>query len=49
MGIARDHGAAAEDLAAAYVRLLGWEVVARNTRLAGVEVDLVAEIGRAHV
>lgn len=49
MGLARDHGAAAEDLAAAYLTLLGWEVMARNTRLAGVEVDLVAREGRTTV
>ena len=49
MGIARDHGAAGEDLAAAYLALLGWELVARNTRLAGVEVDLVARDGRTTV
>src|SRR5207249_1877256 len=48
-GIARTHGAAAEDLAAAYLALLGWEVEARNTRLAGVEVDLVAREGRTTV
>jgi len=49
MGLARDHGVAAEDLAAAYLALLGWELVARNTRLAGVEVDLVAREGRTTV
>ena len=49
MGLARDHGAAAEDLAAAYLSLLGWELTARNTRLAGVEIDLVAREGRTMV
>jgi putative endonuclease len=49
MGIARTHGTAAEDLAAAYLALLGWEVEARNTRLGGVEVDLVARDGRTTV
>ncbi len=49
MGIARRRGTAAEDLAAAYLSLLGWDVVARNTRLAGVEVDLVACDGRTTV
>ncbi len=49
MGVARDHGAAAEDLAAAYVALLGWELAARNTRLAGVEVDLLAREGRTWI
>ena len=49
MGLARTHGAAAEDLAAAYLSLLGWELSARNSRLAGVEVDLVARDGRTTV
>ena len=49
MGLARSHGVAAEDLAAAYLTLLGWELAARNTRLAGVEVDLVALDGRTIV
>lgn len=38
-------GAAAEDLAAAYVRLLGYEIVARNVRIGGGEIDLVGRIG----
>jgi putative endonuclease len=49
MGIARRHGVAAEDLAAAYVTLLGWDVAARNIRIARVEVDLVARDGRTIV
>ena len=49
MVLARKHGAAAEDLAAAYLQLLGWDVEARNTRLAGVEVDLVAVESRTTV
>ncbi len=49
MGVARDHGAAAEYLAAAYLALLGWEIAARNVRLAGVEVDLVARESRTTV
>jgi putative endonuclease len=49
VGLARNHGTAAEDLAAAYLTLLGWELAARNTRLAGVEVDLVARDGRTTV
>ena len=49
MGIARNHGIAAEDLAAAYIRLLGWDVLSRNARLAGVEIDLVALEGRTTV
>jgi putative endonuclease len=49
MGIARAHGQAGESLAAAYLALAGCEVRARNTRLAGVEVDLVAADGRTEV
>ena len=49
MGIARDHGTAAEDLAAAYLALIGWTIEARNARLAGVEIDLVAREGRTTV
>jgi len=49
MGIARTHGTHAEQLAAAYLALIGWTVEARNTRLAGVEVDLVARDGRTTV
>lgn len=49
MGLARNHGAAAEDLAAAYLQLLGWDIEARNTRLAGVEIDVVAVEGRTTV
>ena len=45
MGIARRNGAAGEALAAAYLELVGCEVRARNVKLAGVEVDLVAEEG----
>lgn len=36
-------GRAGEALVAAYLELLGWRVVGRNRRLAGVEVDLVAD------
>lgn len=43
MGIARSHGRAGEALAASYFELLGCVVVARNAKLAGVEVDLVIE------
>jgi putative endonuclease len=42
MGIASSRGHAAEALAAAYLELTGYEVVGRNVRIAGVEVDLVA-------
>jgi putative endonuclease len=49
MGQARDHGRAGEAIAAAYLELLGWEVVQRNARVGGVEVDLVALEGRIEV
>ncbi len=49
MGTAQDHGRAGETLAAAYLTLAGLEVVARNARLAGVEVDLLAREGRTRV
>ena len=35
-------GRAGETLAAAYLEIAGLTVVARNTRIAGVEVDLIA-------
>jgi putative endonuclease len=43
MGIAKRHGEAGEALAAAYLSLIGCPVRERNARLAGVEVDLLAE------
>jgi putative endonuclease len=43
MGTARSRGAAGENLATAYFELIGCALVARNTKLAGVEVDLVVE------
>ena len=49
MGITGTRGRAGEDLAAAYLALSGARVLERNVRLAGVEVDLVAEDGGAHV
>jgi putative endonuclease len=49
MGIARSRGVAAEDLAAAYLELIGWNVEGRNVRVAGVEVDLIAREGRTAV
>jgi putative endonuclease len=42
-------GRGGEALAAGYLELIGLTVVARNTRLAGVEVDLVALDGETHV
>jgi len=49
MGLAQERGRAGEALAAAYLELAGLEVVRRNVRLAGVEVDLVARQGRTRV
>lgn len=49
MGQAQVHGRAGEALAAAYLTLVGLEVVRRNVRLSGVEVDLVAREGRTRV
>jgi putative endonuclease len=42
MGIPQTRGAAAETLAAAYLELAGWIIEARNVRIAGVEVDVIA-------
>ena len=49
MGVAKSRGRAAEAMAAAYIELMGWEVLARNLRLSGVEVDLIACDGTAHI
>jgi putative endonuclease len=49
MGAAQDRGRAGEALAAAYLELMGCTFVARNVRLAGVEVDLVVDDGAARV
>ncbi len=49
MGMAQRRGRAGEALAAAYFELLGCEVVGRNLRLAGVEVDLVVADGATRV
>jgi putative endonuclease len=49
MGVANSRGSAAEAMAAAYVELMGWEVMGRNLRLGGVEVDLVVCDGTAHI
>jgi putative endonuclease len=35
-------GTAGEEIAASFLTLQGYEILARNTRVAGVEVDLVA-------
>src|SRR5437773_10506748 len=49
MGRVQVRGAAGETIAAAYLELIGFEVVSRNIRLAGVEVDLLARDGAARV
>jgi putative endonuclease len=49
MGLARTRGLAAEAMAAAYLELIGCEMIARNVRMHGVEVDLVAREDRTHV
>jgi putative endonuclease len=49
MGSAQRRGAAGEALAAAYFELLGCEVLGRNQKLAGVEVDLVVADGATRV
>ncbi len=49
MGAAQDRGRAGEELAAAYLQLVGCRLVARNARLGGVEVDLVVDDGPSRV
>ncbi len=49
MGVASDRGGSAETLVRAYLELLGFEVLGRNRRLGGVEVDLIAAEGGVHV
>lgn len=49
MNIAGRHGAAGETLAASYLTLKGLGVAARNTKIAGVEVDVLADDGEARV
>ena len=49
MGTAKTRGARGESLAACWLELAGFEVLGRNVRLAGVEVDLVARDGETHV
>ena len=46
MGRSDARGRAGEAMAAAYLELMGFAVEARNTRIAGVEVDLVASDDR---
>ena len=49
MGVAQTHGRAGEDLAIAYLELAGCQVIGRNLKLGGVEVDAVARDGPAQV
>jgi len=42
MGITQSRGASGESLAAAYLELTGCFIEARNVRLAGIEIDLLA-------
>ena len=49
MGVANAHGRAGEALAMAYLELAGCRVIARNVRLAGVEVDALAADGPTQV
>ena len=49
MGITQERGRAGEDLAVAYLQLAGLRIVDRNVRLAGVEVDVVADDGATRV
>jgi putative endonuclease len=49
MGITQERGKAGEDLAVAYLQLAGLRPVGRNVRLAGVEVDVVADDGDTRV
>ena len=49
MGTGNVRGARGESLAAAWLELSGHEVIGRNVRLGGVEVDLVAHDGGTRV
>jgi putative endonuclease len=49
MGTGNLRGARGESLAAAWLELSGHDVIGRNVRLAGVEVDLVARENETHV
>jgi putative endonuclease len=49
MGLAQHRGRAGEDLAVAYLQLIGMRTAARNVRLGGVEVDVVADDGATRV
>lgn len=49
MGLASVRGRAGEALAIAYLELAGCRVIARNRRIAGVEVDALVQDGAAQV
>ena len=49
MAIAASRGRAGESLAAAYLELIGFRILGRNLRLAGVEIDLLARDGEVRV
>ena len=49
MGSKQTAGAHGEDLAAAYLGLIGWRLVERRVKLGGVEVDMLARDGDTHV
>lgn len=49
MGISGTRGRAAESMAVAFLELVGLRVLARNVRLGGVEVDVVASEGGTRV
>src|SRR5262245_29809609 len=49
MGIPQHRGSHAEALAASYLELTGCTIEARNIRVAGVELDLVVNDGKALV
>jgi putative endonuclease len=49
MGVAGTRGRAGEAMAAAYLELIGYRILQRNFRLAGVEVDVLAQDRRTRV
>ena len=49
MGTGNVRGARGESLAAAWLELAGHQVIGRNVRLGGVEVDLLAREGETRV
>ncbi|HEY3215467.1 MAG TPA: YraN family protein [Candidatus Eisenbacteria bacterium] len=49
MTFTSSRGKAGESVAAAYLELIGFRVLERNLRLAGVEIDLLAQDGEVRV